>query len=184
MISRFELYVVLRAQVRDRALLRRALAKEAVCGALAAAVGADAELWALTGLGADIDVVLTAENPQRRGAVAEELLRAEGAPADAAAAARTCRCDAPELLSPLARCLVVADALVDGFVAALAPDDCDDPLDDLTPAHLALPLAKAARRGDPQAERALVCLGLLGLDVDRAAAAALEGLRAAAQDLA
>lgn len=177
MISRFELYVVLRAQVRDRALLRRALAKEAVCGALAVSVGADAELWGLAGLGADIDVVLTAENPQRRGAVAEELLRAEGAPADAAAAARTCRCDAPELLSPLARCLVVADALVDGFVAT------EEKLEDLTPAHLALPLGKAARRGDPQAERALVCLGLLGLDVDRAAAAALEGLRAAAEDL-
>ena len=178
MISRFELYVVLRAQLRDKALLRRALAKEAVCAALAAAVGADAELWGLSGLGADIDAVLTAENPQRRGAVAEELLRAEGAPADAAAAARTCRADAPELLSPLARGLVVADALVDAFIGT------EEKLDDLTPAHLALPLAKAARRGDASAERALVCLGLLGLDVDRAAAAALEGLRGAAGDLA
>jgi len=178
MISRFELFVVLRAQVRDRALLRRALAKEAVCGALAATVGADAELWALAGLGADIDAVLTAENPQRRGAVAEELLRAEGVPADAAAAARTSRCDAPELLSPLARGLVVADVLVDFFLAS------EETLEELEPAHFAMPLAKAARRGDPNAERALVCLGLLGLDVDRAAALALEGLRAAAEDLA
>ena len=178
MISRFELFVVLRAQVRDRALLRRALAKEAVCGALAGSVGADAELWALAGLGADIDAVLTAENPLRRGAVAEELLRAEGLPDEAAAAARACRCDAPELLSPLARGLVVADTLVDAFLAA------EEPIADLTPAHLSLPLAKAARRGDPGAERALVCLGLLGLDVDAAAAAALEGLRAAAEDLA
>ena len=197
MLSRFELFVILRNQVRDRALVRRALALEAVCAALARLVGArapwnadadadadadvdvaaDAELWGLAGLGADIDVVLTAGNPARRGLVAEEILATEGLPPEAARAARDRFQLEPAAMSALARALVVADALVAIALAA------EEPLDALEPVHLARRLGKAARRGEDSAERALSCLEGLGLDLDAAAAAAVAALRAAREDL-
>ena len=113
MLSRFELFIVVRNQVRDRTLVDRALAVEAEMERLATLLGHDAELWGLCGLGADIDVRLTAQHPERRGVVAEELLLAEGAPAEIAAAARARHEGAPERMAPLARALVLAEALVD-----------------------------------------------------------------------
>jgi predicted hydrolase (HD superfamily) len=114
MLSRFELLMVVRNQLRDRALVDRALAVEAAMERLAAALGADPTLWGLAGLGADIDVRLTAHHPERLGLVAEELLLAEGAPAEVAAAARARHEAPPERMPPLARALVVAEAEVDG----------------------------------------------------------------------
>jgi predicted hydrolase (HD superfamily) len=177
MLSRFELFVILRNQVRDRALARRALAVEAVCSALARLVGADAELWGLLGLGADIDVVLTAGNSARRGAVAEEILVTEGVPADAARAARDRFELEPDAMSPLARALVVADAMVHTVFAA------EMPLEAISPAYLARRLAEAAGRGDSVAEPALACLALLGADLDATAAASMAALLAVREDL-
>jgi predicted hydrolase (HD superfamily) len=177
MLSRFELFVILRNQVRDKALARRALAVEAVCAALARLVGGDAVLWGLVGLGADIDVVLTAGNPARRGLVAAEILVTEGLPAEAARAASERFELEPAAMSPLARALVVADALVQVVFAA------EVALEELEPAYLAHRIAKAARRGEDSAERALACLDLLGADLEAAAAAAMAALRAASEDL-
>jgi predicted hydrolase (HD superfamily) len=114
MLSRFELAIVVRNQVRDRALVARARAVEAAMERLAAALGADIELWGLAGLGADLDVRLTAAHPERRGMVVEELLLAEGAPVEVAAAARARHEAAPERMTRLTRALVVAEAEVDG----------------------------------------------------------------------
>jgi uncharacterized protein len=114
MLTRFELTIVVRTQLRERALVDRAFAVEAAMEALAARLGQDPELWALAGLGADIDVRLTAHRPDRRGAVAEEILLTEGAPAEVAAAARLRHQASPETMTMLARALVVAVAEVDG----------------------------------------------------------------------
>ena len=113
-LSRFDLLIVLRNQVRDRGLVQRALAVEAVMEELAGALGHDPALWGLAGLGADIDVRMTAQHPERRGVVAEELLLAEGAPAEVAAAARARHQSPPGQMTTLARALVVAAAQVDG----------------------------------------------------------------------
>lgn len=123
MLTRFELLVVLRQQLRERALVQRSLAFEAVMETLAEMCGGDAQLWGLAGLGADIDVKLTQDNPARRGAIAEELLRTEGAPAAVAVAVRL-RHDTPADRQPqLARGLVVAEALVDHAWRSASFDD-------------------------------------------------------------
>jgi predicted hydrolase (HD superfamily) len=182
-ITRFELLVIVRNQVRDRALVRRALALEAVLRGLARAAGADEALWGLAGLGADIDVRLAAGNPARRGLVAAEILATEGVPEEATSALAARLAGAPDTLAPLARALVLGETLV-----ALALADLDDAESGMTlaalePAQLAHRLARAARRGDAAALRALACADHLGLGVDAAAAAAHAGLVEARQDL-
>jgi predicted hydrolase (HD superfamily) len=122
MLSRFELAIVVRNQLRDRALVARARALEAAMERLASALGADVELWGLAGLGAELDARLTAAHPERRGAVVEDLLLAEGAPAEVAAAARARHEAAPVRMTQLARALVVAVADLDGRVDARAAE--------------------------------------------------------------
>jgi predicted hydrolase (HD superfamily) len=165
-IGRLELFIVLRTQLADRALVRRALAVEAVMEELAREVGADAALWGLAGLGCDIDAKLTAGNLARRGAVAEELLLTEGVAPEAAAAARRYRDEPVESLPAIARGLVVAALLVELVAAELA----EARLDELADGRVAHRLRRLARRGDEP--RALAALAALGLDADRAAAAA------------
>jgi predicted hydrolase (HD superfamily) len=152
-LGRFELFLALRNQVADRGRVRRALAVEAVMEELATALGHDPGLWGLAGLGADIDVELTAQNPDRRGAVAEELLLTEGVPPDAAVAARLFRDAAVASLPPLVQGLVVADAAVD-IVADLSEHD----------ERLAMAVAHGFRRlekqGQPRPTQALQALGL------------------------
>lgn len=113
MVGRFELLLALRNQVADRARVRRALVVEATMEELAAELGGDAAVWGLAGLGADIDVMLCAENPERRGVVAEEILLVEGVPAEAAAAVRMFRTAAITAMPSIALALVVADAFAD-----------------------------------------------------------------------
>jgi predicted hydrolase (HD superfamily) len=178
-IGRLELFIVLRAQLADRALVRRALAVEAVMEELARAAGADVALWGLAGLGCDIDVTLTAHNLERRGAVAEELLRAEGVPAEAAAAARLMRAPDVDTLPPLARALVVARLLVE-----LAARELSEPgtrLDDLADGRLAHRWRRLAKRDDPEALRALAAVH--PLTPERAAEAALAGHLRVREDL-
>ncbi len=161
-LGRFELMLVLRNQVGDRALVRRSLAVEAVMEELAGALGHDAVLWGLCGLGADIDAELTAGNPDRRGGVAEELLLTEGAPAEVAAAARLQHGGAVAGMPPLARGLVAAGALVD-IISELPPDEREA-------RTVAFALAKRGRRGDA---RPLQALAALALDPEQAAGLAL-----------
>jgi predicted hydrolase (HD superfamily) len=181
MITRFDLFVVLRNQVADRGRVRRALAVEAAMEELASVAGADAAVWGLAGLGADIDYMLARENPGRRGEVAEELLLTEGAPVEVAAAARAAVRGEAEQLSELAAALVVAGAVVDGIY-----QDLDDAagLDAVDAMVVGRRIRKAAeKRGDEDAQRVLACAVRAGVEVERAAALAHAGMMRVRSDL-
>lgn len=185
-LTRFELAVVVRVQVSDLAVLRHYLAVEAAMEELADAIDLDRDLAAMTGFGAAIDAQLCAHNPDRRGEVAAEMLRTEGAdPAviDAVVAARKQPADA---LEPLAAALLVADALVAAALSLALEDDGEDgdPLDELSPRGIAVAVALAARRApEGDAARALAAVAALGMDMDRAAALTLQAVRRVRADL-
>lgn len=182
-LSRFELFVILRNQVSDRRLVRRALAVEAVMEELAAEVGADAGAWALAGLGANIDAQLLASG-FRRGEVAEELLLTEGAPADVARAARERLELPPARLDPLPAALVAAEALVEEVHGALEAEGEAASLDAVEPAAIAHRLRRLAdKRGDEAALRALACLARVGVPLERAAELAVAAFRRVREDL-
>ena len=71
---------LLRTHLKNENLVKHCLASEAVLRALAARLGADAELWGLAGLLHDIDVELTAGDLKRHTLEAENILRASGLP--------------------------------------------------------------------------------------------------------
>jgi predicted hydrolase (HD superfamily) len=182
MLSRFELFVVLRHQVRDRRLVRRALAVEAGMEELAALAGGDVALWGLAGMGSGIDAELTVENPARRGEVAEELLLTEGAPAEVAEAARLRLGGGPvERLPVMAAALAAVEALVAEVYAQI---ELGETLDGIDAAAVAHRLRRAAtKRGDEAAERILALCDRAGVDVDRAAVAVVTGMRRVREDL-
>lgn len=73
---------LLRTHLKNENLVRHCLASEAVMRALAARLGADAELWGLAGLLHDVDVELTAGDLSRHTLEAEKILKAQGYPAE------------------------------------------------------------------------------------------------------
>jgi len=74
MLNRDEAYALLTKHVPDAALIAHSEESEAVLRALAVRLGADAELWALTGLLHDLDYATTKDNPARHGLDSAELL--------------------------------------------------------------------------------------------------------------
>jgi predicted hydrolase (HD superfamily) len=180
MLTRFELFIVLRSQVADRARVKRAVAVEAAMEALAEELGANPVIWGLAGLGADIDCAFAAGNPERRGHVARELLLTEGAPAEVADAVRDRAHESPERMTPLAAGLGLADALVDAMLSAAA----EDGLDGVDAQGEAIRLGRSAeRRGDAIALRALACAARVGVTIERGAEVVLAALRRARQDV-
>jgi putative nucleotidyltransferase with HDIG domain len=79
-MERAQALELLRTHVKNENLVKHCIASEAVLRALAARLGADAELWGLAGLLHDIDVELTAGDPKRHTLEAERLLKAQGLP--------------------------------------------------------------------------------------------------------
>ena len=73
---------LLRTHLKNENLVRHCLASEAVMRALAARLGADAELWGLAGLLHDIDVELTAGDLARHTHEAVRILIENGLPED------------------------------------------------------------------------------------------------------
>jgi len=73
---------LLKIHVKNENLVKHCLASEAVMRALAAKLGADAELWGLAGLLHDIDAELTAGNLKRHTLEAEKILKENGLPAE------------------------------------------------------------------------------------------------------
>lgn len=71
---------LLRTHLKNENLVRHCLASEAVLRALAARLGADAELWGLAGLLHDIDVELTAGDLSRHTHEAVKILKENGLP--------------------------------------------------------------------------------------------------------
>lgn len=166
MLTRFELFVILRNQVADRQVVRRSLAHEAGMEALARLCGADVTMWGMAGLGAAIDAELAAHNPARRGEVARELLLAEGAPAEVADVARDRLAEEP---AGAAAALVVVEAIA----ALVFESGFDDDFDARLVAH-------RLRKRDP---RAVACAARAGVDLDEAAVAVAEAMRAIREDL-
>lgn len=178
--TRFELHVMLRVQLSDRAFMRRTLMVEAIMEAFAAARGDDVETWALAGLGAGLDAQMCQHNPARLGEVAAERLRTEGAPATIADAVRDRLHGDAGALTPLAAGLVVAEGLADAIVHALggAPE-----LHALPAKAIARAVVRAAERGDAAAARVLAASDRLALPLDEAAALAHAALLAIRQDV-
>lgn len=77
MIARDEAIELLRAHGATPALMKHALASEAVMAALAARLGEDAELWARAGLLHDLDFPATERDPARHGVAAAEILEGQ-----------------------------------------------------------------------------------------------------------
>lgn len=71
---------LLRTHVKNENLVKHCIASEAVLRALAARLGADAELWGLAGLLHDIDAELTGGDVKRHTLEAERLLKDQGLP--------------------------------------------------------------------------------------------------------
>jgi putative nucleotidyltransferase with HDIG domain len=66
---------LLKQHVKSENMIRHCLATEAVMRALAARLGADADVWGVTGLIHDVDVELTAGDPAKHTLEAERILR-------------------------------------------------------------------------------------------------------------
>jgi predicted hydrolase (HD superfamily) len=181
MLTRFELFVILRNQVADRRHVRRALAVEATMEELARRLGHDPTVWAMIGLGAFIDAELADRNQRRRGEVAAEILRTEGAPAMCAEAAAV-RVSGDPVTMPLeAVALAAAEAFVAEVYGAL---EAGDRFDSVEPAALAHRLRRAAhKRDDEDAQRALGLCARLGLDADQIAGLVVDGMRRVREDL-
>lgn len=73
---------LLRQHVKNENMIKHCLASEAVLGALAERLGADRERWALAGLLHDLDVEITAANPQIHGLKTVEILEGLGVEAE------------------------------------------------------------------------------------------------------
>lgn len=79
-MEREKAFELLKTHLKNDNLIKHCLASEAVMRALAARLGADAELWGLAGLLHDIDVELTAGDLTRHTLEAEKILKENGLP--------------------------------------------------------------------------------------------------------
>jgi putative nucleotidyltransferase with HDIG domain len=75
MITRDEAYALLTEHNSEPNLINHALESEAVLRSLAAKLGKDQELWAITGLLHDLDYASTSENTERHGLNTVEMLQ-------------------------------------------------------------------------------------------------------------
>ena len=178
-MTRFELLVVVKIQLGDRALFRRCLAIEAAIEGVADAARAagrevDVETWALLGLGAGIDLKLAGQNPEQAGVLAAELLRAEGFPRGLADAARAARQDPVDALPDEALALTAAWSIAPAILAA-ADDGGLDAVD-------VEKIQRALARED-DGDRAVRAVEALELELADVVRAALARVITARQDL-
>jgi predicted hydrolase (HD superfamily) len=181
MLTRFELYVILRNQVADRGLRRRALAVEAAMEEMAGVVaGADPLVWGLAGLGANIDVARVVANPGRRGEMAAEFLATEGAPAEVVTAA-SARLGDVEAMDAMTAALVAAEALCEHVWDEIKGGE---KLDRLDPRVIELRVKRQAEKhGHEAAVRVLLCLDRAGITLGRAAELVVAGMVRIKEDL-
>jgi len=115
-MTRFEAFLLLRRRVRDRSLVRRCLAAEAVLEDLASRLGGDAGIWGLAGLLHEVDTEFTENNPKSKGTVAADIVRADGGPAEVVRALKGFRGPGPhadELTRALAAAVPAVMILLD-----------------------------------------------------------------------
>jgi len=107
MLTRFEAFLLLRRRVRDRGLVRRCLAVEALMEDLAPRFAGDVEVWGLAGLLHEVDAEFTENNPKSKGRVAADIVRSDGGPAEVVRALHGFRGPGPHA-DPLTRALAAA----------------------------------------------------------------------------
>jgi len=81
-MQREEAYALLCERVKNENLRKHCLATEAIMRALAARLGADAELWGLAGLLHDLDFEQTRDTPQEHGLQTVAILEEKGLPGE------------------------------------------------------------------------------------------------------
>lgn len=81
-MTRDECLVLVKANCKNRNLIKHMLATEAVMAGLARRLGGDVKAWALAGLVHDLDYDQTATAPERHGIVSAEMLAERGFPED------------------------------------------------------------------------------------------------------
>jgi putative nucleotidyltransferase with HDIG domain len=106
-MTRFEAFLLLRRRVRDRGLVKRCLAVEALMEDLASRLGGDAEIWGLAGLLHEVDAEFTENNPKSKGRVAADIMRSDGGPAEVVRALQDFRGPGPHA-DPMTRALAAA----------------------------------------------------------------------------
>jgi predicted hydrolase (HD superfamily) len=106
-MTRFEAFLLLRRRVRDRNLVRRCLAVEALMEDLAPHLEGDVAIWGLTGLLHEVDAEFTKSNPRSKGRVAADIVRSDGGPAEVVRALQDFRGPGPHA-DPLTRALAAA----------------------------------------------------------------------------
>lgn len=106
-MTRFEAFLLLRRRVRDRSLVRRCLAVEALMEDLAPRLGGDVEIWGLAGLLHEVDAEFTENNPKSKGRVAADIVRSDGGPAEVVQALQDFRGPGPHA-DPMTRALAAA----------------------------------------------------------------------------
>jgi predicted hydrolase (HD superfamily) len=124
-MTRFEAFLLLRRRVRDRGLVRRCLAAEAVLEDLATRLGGEVEIWGLAGLLHEVDAEFTENNPKSKGTVAADIVRSDGGPADVVRALQGFRGPGPhadELTRALAAAVPAVMIVLD---LASSPEDLE-----------------------------------------------------------
>lgn len=124
-MTRFEAFLLLRRRVRDRSLVRRCLAAEAVLEDLASRLGGEVEIWGLAGLLHEVDAEFTENNPKSKGTVAADIVRSDGGPAEVVRALEGFRGPGPhadELTRALAAAVPAVMILLD---LASTPEDLE-----------------------------------------------------------
>ncbi len=87
-INREEALQLLRANLKNEALIRHCLASEAVLGALADRLGEDRETWAMAGLLHDLDLEITQGDMNVHGMETARILEERGVDAEVVEAVR------------------------------------------------------------------------------------------------
>lgn len=183
-LDRFQLFVIVRRQVSDRELLRRYLAVEAAMEEMAQQLGEmPVESARMTGLGACVDAQLCRENPDRRGEVASEILRTEGAPREVCDAVLACRSAEPDTLTPLSAGLLVAEWVVDDVHEVMELEEGG--LDDVSALVVTRRIARRAARPENAELQRLqqAALERLGLTLEEAVTATLNAMLRVRDDL-
>jgi putative nucleotidyltransferase with HDIG domain len=80
MLDREKALQLLQKHIKSPQIIRHCLASEAIMRALARRLGADEDLWGLTGLLHDLDYEEVEGDPKRHAVVGAEILRKEGYP--------------------------------------------------------------------------------------------------------
>jgi predicted hydrolase (HD superfamily) len=124
-MTRFEAFLLLRRRVRDRGLVRRSLAVEALLEDLAPRFSGDVETWGLAGLLHEVDAEFTENNPGRKGAVAADIVRSDGGPPEVIRALEGFRKPGPhgDALTRVLAAAVPAAMIVDGGELMQALED-------------------------------------------------------------